>query len=397
MILDSIYPSTGGGGAESQVTTLTQWLAGQGIPSTIVVPMVAYGPQVPYETTGPVEITRLRYPHLPVLGGMMLMAKLAWLLFIRRHDIQAIHCHIAKNMAVVATLANRWLKRPLLVKLTGMTETVGGILDHKAPLPTRLKRRILQQAQIQSISQAISNRLLEAGFSERRIQYIPNAVDLDRYDPSLPRFAHARERQSDDIALRAVFVGRLEAVKGIELLLDAWNRTFRPTDPVRLTLIGAGSLEQSLRERIASGQRSHQIVIHGQSADVAGHLATADIGILPSYTEGLSNTLLESMAMGLPMIGSRISGNEDFIQPHVTGWLFPAGDTEALARCLSDAYRLSREQLASMGANARAFVHSQASVPIIGERLRQIYGLSRTHTGKSRSAPGHRGKQRSAH
>ena len=55
MILDSVYPSTGGGGAESQVGTLTRWLAEQGIPSTIVVPMVPWGPQVAHERQGLVE------------------------------------------------------------------------------------------------------------------------------------------------------------------------------------------------------------------------------------------------------------------------------------------------------------------------------------------------------
>ena len=69
MILDSVYPSTGGGGAESQVGTLTRWLAEQGIPSTIVVPMVPWGPQVAHERQGLVEIIRLRYPRVPLLGG----------------------------------------------------------------------------------------------------------------------------------------------------------------------------------------------------------------------------------------------------------------------------------------------------------------------------------------
>ena len=71
IVLDSVYPSPGGGGAESQVGTLTGWLAEQGVPSTIVVPMVPWGPQVAHEQHGLVKIIRLRYPRLPLVSGQI--------------------------------------------------------------------------------------------------------------------------------------------------------------------------------------------------------------------------------------------------------------------------------------------------------------------------------------
>lgn len=184
MVLDSIYPSTGGGGAESQVGTLGQWLARQGIPCTIVVPMVPYGPQIAHERHGLVEIVRLRYPVLPAVGGLVLLSRLAALLLRRRHEIQAIHCHIARNMAMTATLLNLGLRKPLLTKLTGMTEVVGGILDPDASLPNRLRRRIFRLGRVQAISHAIARRLREAGFAPDRILEIPNGVDLERFAPA---------------------------------------------------------------------------------------------------------------------------------------------------------------------------------------------------------------------
>lgn len=377
MILDSIYPSEGGGGAESQVGTLTQWLASQGVSSTIVVPMVPYGPQRAREVDGQVEIIRLRYPRLPMVGGVVLMMRLAWLLFSRRKQIQAIHCHIAKNMAVAATLVNRLIRKPMLTKLTGLTEKIGGILDTDASRATRIKRQILLGSDVQAISHAIASKLRAVGFADRQIHYIPNGVDLQRFDPANPAFEAHRRQALEEQQLLVVFVGRLETVKGLNLLIDAWVRAFDASDPVRLLLIGSGTLEQELLERIDMLQRNHQIELRGRSNHVARYLAAADLGVLPSQTEGLSNTLLESMAMGLPMIGSRISGNEDFIQPFVTGWLFPPGDTEALADCLRTAWRLNREQLAAMGSNAREYVEANASIPVIGERLMGIYGIKR--------------------
>lgn len=396
MVLDSIYPSTGGGGAESQVGTLGQWLARQGIPCTIVVPMVPYGPQIAHERHGLVEIVRLRYPVLPAVGGLVLLSRLAALLLRRRHEIQAIHCHIARNMAMTATLLNLGLRKPLLTKLTGMTEVVGGILDPDASLPNRLRRRIFRLGRVQAISHAIARRLREAGFAPDRILEIPNGVDLERFAPApldgtgeqpagaaqtvgrtpaagnTPTGAAAAQ----EAPLTFLFVGRLEAVKGIDLLIDAWVQAFAADAPVRLLLVGAGSLHDSLATRVGQLRREHQIRFLGRQDDVVRLMAQADLGVLPSHTEGLSNTLLESMAMGLPMIGSRISGNEDFIQPDVTGWLFPPGDTAALADCLRAAYRLERGQLATLGENARQEIIRRASIPVVGSRLLAAYGLA---------------------
>lgn len=81
------------------------------------------------------------------------------------------------------------------------------------------------------------------------------------------------------------------------------------------------------------------------------------------------------------MIGSRISGNEDFIQPDVTGWLFPPGDTAALADCLRAAYRLERGQLAALGENARQQIVRRASIPVVGSRLLAAYGLAAPASG----------------
>ncbi|MDO4636252.1 MAG: glycosyltransferase family 4 protein [Lautropia sp.] len=373
MILDSVYPSTGGGGAESQVGTLTRWLAGQGIPSTIVVPMVPWGPQAAYEQHGLVDIIRLRYPRLPMLGGLVLLARLAWLLHRRRNEIKAIHCHIAKNMAVLSAILNRLLKKPLIVKLTGMTELHGGILDHHPSIFMRIKRAILRKTMIQAISQALGNRLTDVGFSPAQVYRIPNAVDLDRFDPQQPAMRELREQARQDDHLVVLYVGRLEAVKGLDILLDAWMDAFTSEQKVRLLLVGTGSLESELKKKVHDLRRSAQVLFLGQSDDVSEQLAIADLGVLASYTEGLSNTLLESMAAGLPMIGSRVSGNEDFIQPGVTGWLFPPGSKQALAECLRAAYRLGRPGLNDMGRAARRFVGANASIPVVGHQLRTVY------------------------
>ena len=102
-------------------------------------------------------------------------------------------------------------------------------------------------------------------------------------------------------------------------------------------------------------------------------LAEAHIGVLPSRIEGLSNTLLEFMACGLPAVASRVSGSEDFVKPGRNGWLHPVGDAGAVAAALREAEALSPERLAALGHNARADVEAAAAVPRVIGKLMELY------------------------
>lgn len=377
MILDSIYPAQGGGGAENQVSTLTHWFSERGQPSVIIVPMLPWGPLQASERHGQVEISRLRYPRVPLLGAMVLQLRLAWTLLRRRHEIRALHCHIGSNMAITTCLVNRLLKKPMLLKLTGNTELNGGILDRKPSLPMRIKRHLLKQTTIQAISQMIASRLLEAGFRQEQIQLIPNAVDTARFNISPAQQRTARAQAFPDTDLVAIYVGRLEAEKGVDLLIDAWAEAFAADDRVKLVLVGSGALEDALKARARTLGCAHQLEFAGRSNDVSSHLFRADISVLTSHAEGLSNTMLESMASGLPMIGSRVSGNEDFIEPGVNGWLFPAGDRQALVNCLRAAFQLEHARLVEMGQAARHKVETAASVDVVAQKLQKLYDQPR--------------------
>ena len=101
--------------------------------------------------------------------------------------------------------------------------------------------------------------------------------------------------------------------------------------------------------------------------------ADADFAVLPSRVEGLSNTLLECMAAGLPVIASRVSGSEDLIRSGDNGWLFRPEDRRGLAECLADAARLPLERRLAMGARARWTVERHASLDSVLDRLLALY------------------------
>jgi glycosyltransferase involved in cell wall biosynthesis len=219
---------------------------------------------------------------------------------------------------------------------------------------------------VHATSTRIAKDLYRLGFSPDRVMILPNAVDTSRFQ--------ARTRARDPGSpFTVVFVGRLVQEKGLDTLLDAWAAALAGREDVRLLLAGEGRLESRLREQAACLGIAGQVEFLGDCARVEDLLLRADLGVLPSRIEGLSNTLLEFMASGLPTIASRVSGSEDFVQPGHNGWLFPASDTEALAACLREAVDAPAEHLRELGQRARADVVAAASLDHVVGRLLEAY------------------------
>lgn len=375
MVLESVFPTAGGGGAESQVRTLGLHLPGRDVGVSVVVPMVRNGPQVADDQVDGIPVHRIAYPKLPMLGASIMLAKLAWLMFWRRREYTFIHSHIAGNMSAVCCVMGWLLRKPVLVKLTGMTEMVGGILDPQPRFHARVKKAaMLLATTYQATSSQIQRTLVERGFRADKIRLIPNAVDTERF-AALARNGQgdARQRLCGERKLVAVYVGRLEAEKDLDLMLRGWARAFRNSSAAALVLVGAGSLQDSLQQLAAELGIGSQVVFAGPSKSVERYLALADVGLLTSRAEGLSNTLLEYMASAMPVIGSRVSGTEDFVITGQTGWLFEAGNVDEFTRCLESAAELPGGQLAAIGENARIFVIDQASIAAVVTRLVELY------------------------
>jgi glycosyltransferase involved in cell wall biosynthesis len=373
MVLDSAFPPGAGGGSEGQVLTLGRQLVAQGIRVVVVTPRADRGTPTAERVEG-IEVVRLTYPKVPKVGGMVVLARLAlWLLAHgRRHS--AIHAHIAGGMAAVACIVGRVIRRPVVVKLAGGWELDTGIFaaGRRGPA-TALTWWALRRATFyQATSERLAGHLVARGFDGGRVRNVPNAVDLARFRPAL---MDGRDGPSVDADLVAVFVGRLVREKALELCLEAWAAAFPADASVALLVVGSGELEEVLRATAARLGIGHQVRFVGHQRDVRPFLGVADFALLPSTSEGLSNALLEYMAAGLPVLGSRISGTEDMIVPGETGWLFESGDTGALRQRLREVRALPREARRAMGLRARERVERRAGAAAVTERLKELYGL----------------------
>jgi glycosyltransferase involved in cell wall biosynthesis len=257
----------------------------------------------------------------------------------------------------------------VLIKLTGQTELAGGVLDPNGGMTARLKRAGIRLADgYQAISEEIRDRLLSVGMPENKVHHIGNAVDTTRF-VNRPRNLAARESHCPGASFVMLFVGRLEKVKNLFTLLDAWAGALGTDRSAWLVLVGDGSVREDLERRAAELGIAERVLFLGEVPDVSALTNWADVGVLPSYTEGLSNAMLECLAAGLPMLASHVGGNPDFVRDGETGWLFEPTDRDHLTRLLTVVREMPVDDRAEMARSARKLIESEIALDAVGNRL----------------------------
>jgi len=196
------------------------------------------------------------------------------------------------------------------------------------PLRARVQRLLLSGANAAfSVSERLKQDLVrELGVSPARFEVIHNGVDIERFR-SAPGTGD-RRLSAADVVIGSV--GRLAPVKNYPLLLRAMAR-LPALPPSRLLLVGDGPEGPSLQALAAELGLADRVQFAGHRDDVAQALREMDVFVLPSTSEGMSNTLLEAMAAGVAAVASDAGGNGEIIVPEVSGLLFPSADVAALA------------------------------------------------------------------
>lgn len=154
-----------------------------------------------------------------------------------------------------------------------------------------------------------------------------------------------------------LWVGRLDPVKGLHLLIEAF-RTVAQGSAARLLLAGEGPLRPTLERQINDASLHGRVRLLGARRDVPALLAVADLFVFPSRTEGLPNALLEAMSVGVPVVTTDVPGCRDLIEHGQTGLLVPYGDAHALARAIHRQLT-DRASARRMADRARTVVHTE--------------------------------------
>lgn len=128
-----------------------------------------------------------------------------------------------------------------------------------------------------------------------------------------------------------VAVGRLEAIKDQETMIDAFELFHKTHKDYRLVIYGEGPLRSKLEGVIAGKGLQKSIILAGRNNDVWVKMITADCFLLTSLAEGMSNAMIEAMCLGLPVISTKVAGATDFIQDGKNGYLVDIRDANTIA------------------------------------------------------------------
>jgi sugar transferase (PEP-CTERM/EpsH1 system associated) len=178
----------------------------------------------------------------------------------------------------------------------------------------------------------------DVGVRPDRIRQLYSGVDTDRFRP------RAETTHDETRPVTIGTVGRLDPVKNQAALLEAFSTILagRPglRETVRLRVVGHGPLGPELRAQAESLGVADRVDFSGARDDVPEQLRSMDVFALPSHREGISNTILEAMATGLPVVAARTGGNPELVLDGVTGALYdPAsrsGLEQGILRYLTD-------------------------------------------------------------
>ena len=233
-----------------------------------------------------------------------------------------------------------------------------------------------------ALSVQIQRYLVESvGIPEAKITQIYNGVDVEKF---------SRQVQGEDTkdSLPSGFndvntfvigaVGRMESVKDHKTLARAFIELIRINPKhrhkLRLVLVGDGSMRRDVDLLLRHAECSENVWFAGNRKDVPLLLGAMDVFVLPSLNEGISNTILEAMSMGLPVVATRVGGNAELVLNGVTGYLVPHSNPNELCQAI-DRYLADENVVLRHGVAGRERVKAQFSLHRMVEEYMQIYDL----------------------
>lgn len=363
MIIQSYYPVIGG--AERQLAALAPLLQARGIEISILTRRY---PGLPAnEIINGIPVYRLPIPGTKPFAALSFI--LTALFLLRKLNPDLIHAHELLSPTTVAMLGKFLWGTPTIATVLGGGDRGDISKVQRGKFGKIRAYQISQQVDAFIVlSREIERELADIGVPPKHRHFIPNGVDASYYCPLSPDQKRAlRMSLGFPDGPIIVYTGRFETEKRVNNLLQVWPKIKAYFPNATLVLVGAGSQMQSLKEQAQEG-----VLFPGRVDNVLPYLQAADVFVLPSAREGLSNSLIEAMATGLPVIVTRVGGAPDIIEEGVNGFLIKPDDLESLNSTLRIVLE-SPDTRDKVGQAARRKVEEQYSLAAAADQLRELY------------------------
>jgi glycosyltransferase involved in cell wall biosynthesis len=292
---------------------------------------------------------------------------------VRTYNTNLVHAHWVIPGGVTGWLAARRL--PLVVSLHGSDVFVAEKL-----MPARMAAgHVFRRAgAVTACSPDLARRAVRLGADPARVEVVPYGVDTERFKPDRvdrPAIRAAIGAGAEDLVIFSA--GRLVKKKGFEYLIDAAVALPERIRAV-VAIAGAGDLEPELRQRAAGHEGRVRFLGNLTQDQVADHLASADIAVVPSIhddagnVDGLPNIVLEALAAGVPLITTAAGGIGEVVTNNETAIVVPQRDAGAIGRAIVSLADAAAERR-RLGIGGRLMVQQQFGWERTAERMEHAY------------------------
>ncbi len=330
----------------------------------------------PSEGLLPQRLRKIGIPVVPFeIPKLLSPAALVRLIrLFQQHRPDIVQSHGARTN-FYATLAGRWARVPIIVCTIHNSlydYPISSIRRSLYLLGERLTFALSDR--IVCVADALAQDLTKrSGRDPRKIQVIRNGVDLEAFDPktvdgSTVRREFGLEKDTPLIGI----VGRMTPQKGHMDLLTALVQIKAAVPTVRVLIVGDGPLRAELVQFTRSRSLEDRCIFAGMREDIPTIMGALDVVALPSLSEGLPFILLEAMAMGKPVVATRVNGISEVVEDAVTALLVPPRAPTMLAEAII-ALLINQELRSKLGAAARQLVERRFGLQ------RMIYEVERLY------------------
>lgn len=326
------------------------------------------------EDCGTYSLSRLWCVHRR--GVHLFTSLLSYSIFLMRNGprFDVFHVHQYGYHAALTVLFGRLFRKPVILKITntgpeGIQRTMGRY-GWVCELLSDLHRQV--DACVATTA-AGRNEAERFGISPERIAIIPNGLDTDDF---VPRSGSERQdikrRLGIHDPLVVLFSGRLSKGKNVTGLVEAWQVVRAKIPKATLVLLGEGPLRSSLERQIAESGLRDGFMMCGSHVDVLPWYQVADVFVLPSAHEGLSNSLLEAMSCGVPVVSTKVSGSAEIFAECDIGEMVATGSHDALADALS-CLLLAEDRREACADRARRYAVENFSIGEVAQKTEHLY------------------------
>ena len=335
--------------------------------------------------------------HIPLLNQLANIApmvkRLLEVIDIEKPDV--IHAHSPALNGLAALKAGRKAGLPVVYEIRAFWEDAA--VDHGTCKENDLRYRLTRKMEthvvkhadaVTTICQGLKSDLISRNFPETKFTVIPNAVNIEQFELIEQADKNANADLAAELKLRGCqvlgFLGSFYAYEGLDLAIAAMPAVLDQHPDVRLLLVGGGPQEQNLKQQVILLGLEDKVIFTGRvpHGDVGKYYSLVDLLVYPRKTMRLTELVtplkpLEAMAQGKVCLASNVGGHKELINDGQNGFLFEAGNIEALSEKINTLLS-SNDKWQDIISTGREFVETERNWLVSVEKYLPLYkGLIR--------------------